>query len=73
MSNSLAKLHPELVSQWSDRDFPFNPDNITYGSNKRICWKGNCGDEWTATVKSRTIYNTALINACIAAKLISGY
>lgn len=30
MSNSLAKVHPELVSEWSERNFPLTPDNITY-------------------------------------------
>ena len=36
MSNSLAKVHPELVSEWSERNFPLTPDDITYGSNKRV-------------------------------------
>lgn len=48
MSNSLAKVHPELVSEWSERNFPLTPDNITYGSNKRVWWKGSCGHEWQA-------------------------
>ena len=46
MSNSLAKVHPELVSEWSERNFPLTPDNITYGSNKRVWWKGSCGHEF---------------------------
>ena len=54
MSNSLAKVHPELVSEWSERNFPLTPDNITYGSNKRVWWKGSCGHEWQASVKARS-------------------
>lgn len=30
MSNSLAKVHPELVSEWAERNFPLTPDDITY-------------------------------------------
>lgn len=26
MSNSLAKVHPELVSEWAERNFPLTPD-----------------------------------------------
>lgn len=29
MSNSLAKVHPELVSEWAERNFPLTPDDIT--------------------------------------------
>lgn len=54
MSNSLAKVHPELISEWSDRNYPLTPDNITFGSNKIVWWKGSCGHEWQASVKSRS-------------------
>lgn len=54
MSNSLAKVHPELVSEWAERNFPLTPDDITYGSNKRVWWKGSCGHEWQASVKARS-------------------
>lgn len=53
MSNSLAKVHSELVSEWSKRNFSLTPDNITYGSNRRVWWKGSCGHEWQASVKAR--------------------
>ncbi len=39
MSNSLSKVHPELISEWSDRNYPLTPDNITFGSNKMVWWK----------------------------------
>ena len=54
MSNSLSKVHPELISEWSDRNYPLTPDNITFGSNKIVWWKGSCGHEWQASVKSRS-------------------
>ena len=36
MSNSLAKVHPELVSEWSERNFPLTPDNITSAQTREF-------------------------------------
>ena len=46
MSNSLAEVHPELVSEWSEKNLPLTPDDITFGSNKKVWWRGACGHEW---------------------------
>lgn len=35
MNNSLAEVHPELVSEWSEKNLPLTPDDITFGSNKK--------------------------------------
>ncbi|WP_246612078.1 zinc-ribbon domain-containing protein [Coprococcus catus] len=45
MSNSLAEVHPELVSEWSEKNLPLTPDDITFGSNKKVWWKDTCGHE----------------------------
>ena len=29
MSNSLASVHPELISEWSEKNLPLTPDKIT--------------------------------------------
>ena len=39
MSNSLAEVHPELVSEWSEKNLPLTPDDITFGSNKKVWWR----------------------------------
>lgn len=53
MSNSLAAVHPELIIEWSDRNLPLTPDSVTFGSNKKVWWKGACGHEWeTSMVKT---------------------
>ena len=49
MNNSLAEVHPELVFEWSEKNLPLTPDDITFGSNKKIWWKGACGHEWKTT------------------------
>ena len=30
MNNSLAEVHPELVSEWSEKNIPLTPDDITF-------------------------------------------
>ena len=39
MNNSLAEVRPELVSEWSEKNIPLTPDDITFGSNKKVWWK----------------------------------
>ena len=45
MNNSLAEVHPELISEWSEKNLPLKPDEITFGSNKKVWWRGACGHE----------------------------
>jgi len=40
MNNSLAEIHPELISEWSEKNLPLTPTDITFGSNKKVWWKG---------------------------------
>lgn len=30
MSNSLAKVHPERIPEWSEKNNPLTPEKITY-------------------------------------------
>ena len=46
MNNSLAEVPPELVSEWSEKNLPLTPDDITFGSNKKVWWRDACGYEW---------------------------
>ena len=70
MNNSLAEVHPELVSEWSEKNLPLTPDDITFGSNKKVWWKGACGHEWKTTVKARP--NGEKCPICSGARVIAG-
>ena len=52
MNNSLAEVHPELVSEWSEKNLTLTPDDITFGSNKKVWWRGACGHEWQASLQA---------------------
>lgn len=70
MSNSLAKVHPELVPEWSEKNLPLTPDKITYGSNKLMWWKVACGHEWQASVKARSSGEKCPI--CSGSRVVEG-
>ena len=54
MDNSLAVMRPEIVTEWSPRNLPLSPEDISYGSKKVYWWKGKCGHEWEASAKARS-------------------
>ena len=70
MSNSLSAVHPELVAEWSDRNLPLTPDSITFGSNKKVWWKGACGHEWETSVKACS--NGEKCPICSGARVVTG-
>ena len=70
MNNSLAEVHPELVSEWSEKNLTLTPDDITFGSNKKVWWRGACGQEWQASVKARS--NREKCPICSGARVIAG-
>ena len=50
---SLQQGKLELAGEWSDRNFPLTPEQVTCGSNRKVWWKGKCGHEWEASIKNR--------------------
>ena len=49
---SFAEKYPELVPEWSDRN-DLRPEEVSFGSHKKVWWIGACGHEWQAIVKNR--------------------
>lgn len=70
MDNSLYKMRPHLVSDWSDKNLPLTPDDISYGSNKVVWWRGKCGHEWQTSVKARSHGENCPI--CSGSRVIEG-
>ena len=71
MKESLEEKCPQLAREWSDRNLPLTPADITVGSSKRAWWKGICGHEWQAIIKNRT--NGAGCPYCSGNKLLKGF
>ena len=71
MENSLSRMRPHLVSEWSEKNFPMTPDTVTFGSNKIVWWKGACGHEWQTSIKARSAGEQCPI--CSGARVLRGY
>ena len=41
MNNSLAEVHPEIVSEWSEKNLPWKPDEVNAKSRKNVWWIKN--------------------------------
>lgn len=39
MNNSLREVHPELVSEWSEKN-KIKPTEVSIGSHKKVIWRG---------------------------------
>lgn len=70
MDNSIAKMRPELVSEWSPKNLPLTPDKVPFGSNKQYWWIGICGHEWQTSAKARSHGENCPI--CSNARIIPG-
>lgn len=52
--NDLQSVDPQLASEWHpNKNKKLTPQDVTYGSRKKVWWLGNCGHEWQETIKVR--------------------
>ena len=70
--NDLATLKPELAAEWSSKNKTLKPTMVSVGSHKKVIWKGKCGHEWSATVKSRATNGTGC-PYCSHNKILVGF
>ena len=55
MNNSLAEVHPELASEWSEKNLPLKPDEVNAKSRKNVWWKCRHDHSWSMKINERTI------------------
>jgi len=67
----LTITHPELAAEWSEKNYPFRPEQVTYGSHDRVWWKGKCGHEWQAVVGNRV--RGSGCPYCSSRKVLAGF
>ena len=58
--NDLASLYPKIAEDWDyEKNGTLRPDNVVYGSNKRVWWKcKKCDHSWATAIYLRTIKGT---------------
>ena len=52
--NDLQSRYPEIAAEWNYGKNTLRPDQITFGSGKKVWWKCKEGHEWLASPNSRT-------------------
>ena len=53
--NDLASVYPALVAEWSDKNLPLRPDQVTYGSGRKVWWVCARGHEWKTMIAHRSL------------------
>jgi len=71
MKKTIAQECPQLVLEWSNKNLPLTPSDVTIGSHKSVWWKGPCGHEWKAIVKNRV--NGSGCPYCSGNQLLKGF
>ncbi len=73
MEKSLAAVFPDLIEEWSDKNLPLTPADVSYGTHKTVWWKGSCGHEWQASVHSRTSGKRSGCPYCSGNRILPGF
>lgn len=57
--NDLATYAPHLISEWHPtKNGPLTPQDVVYGTDRRVWWKCSDGHEWITSVRKRAIEGT---------------
>ena len=68
---SVSEKNPKLISEWDDAN-ELSPEQVSYGSNKKVMWHGACGHRWEPyedcvcirkTDDSREAFDAAFVEA----------
>ena len=73
MGNALSIVQPHLTTEWSSKNYPLTPDDVSYGSNRIVWWQGSCGHEWKASIKSRATGRQSGCPYCYGNKVLAGF
>ncbi len=70
--NDLATKNPDLALEWNTSKNEAAPTNVRPGSHRKVWWKGKCGHEWEAEIKSRAIGGNGC-PYCSGQRVLQGY
>ena len=70
--NDLQTTHPEIASEWSEKNLPLKPDEVNAKSRKNVWWKcRKCGNEWKSVVNARV--KGTVCPVCAEREVLAGY
>ena len=68
---SLLITHPEIAAEWSEKNYPLKPSDVTAGCHERVWWKGKCGHEWKTGIGNRT-FKAYILNSTMLIAPLNG-
>ncbi len=69
--NDLETLYPNVAKEWSDKNFPLLPSQVTAFANKKVWWKCSEGHEWFTHISTRSYGSKCPY--CSGIKLLKGH
>jgi len=69
--NDLASRFPEIAAEWSERNLPLMPDQVTAFKNIKVWWKCHLGHEWNTLISTRA--GGSQCPYCSGIKLLKGF
>lgn len=69
--NDLETLYPEVAKEWSDRNFPLLPSQVTAFANRKVWWKCGEGHEWFTLISTRS--SGSKCPYCSGIKFLKGF
>ncbi|SCY24250.1 Probable Zinc-ribbon domain-containing protein [Lachnospiraceae bacterium XPB1003] len=69
--NDLESTHPELMCEWDYEKNEITPDKISFGSEKKVFWKGKCGHNYKQSVLNHV--NGCGCPYCAGKEVLSGF
>lgn len=70
--NDLQTTHPEIASEWSEKNLPLKPDQVNAKSRKNVWWRcGKCGNEWKSVINARV--KGTVCPVCAEREVLAGY
>ncbi|OUN99619.1 hypothetical protein B5F98_00095 [Pseudoflavonifractor sp. An44] len=70
--NDLNTRFPELAKEWSPRNHPLKPTQVTAFTNRRVWWRCKHGHEWFTLISTRSTLGSPC-PYCSGRKLLPGF
>ena len=72
MNNSLSEVHPELVSEWSEKN-KIKPTEVSIGSHKKVIWRCEKGVDLVPANLELSAMEFNLVNAMSRETTLKNY
>lgn len=70
--NDLKTTHPEIAEEWSEKNYPLQPDEVNAKSRKNVWWHcKKCGNEWKSVINARI--KGTVCSVCAEREVLAGY